>query len=70
MQHLITGLIVFAAIAFIVHSAWRTYRASKGGCGGGCSCGPKEPAQPKVISLEVSRVRKPRDGYPWGTSQG
>ena len=42
MDMIIVGTIVFAAIAFIAHRAWRTVaaaRKAKSGCGDDCGCG-------------------------------
>ncbi len=42
MDLIIVGTIVFAAIAFIAHRAWRTVvaaRKPKTGCGDDCGCG-------------------------------
>jgi len=66
-QYLLVGIVVLAAVAFLVRQSWRTWFGAKGGCGGGCSCPGKSAdaaagaAQPqsKLVSVDelTARIR-------------
>ncbi|HEV3259087.1 MAG TPA: hypothetical protein VG013_19600 [Gemmataceae bacterium] len=43
-QLILVALLVTAAACYLARAAWRTWTGSKSGCGGGCSCGPKQAA--------------------------
>jgi FeoB-associated Cys-rich membrane protein len=46
------GLVVFAAAAYVIRSALRTFFGSKSGCGSGCGkCGGAATAEPGRIAL-------------------
>jgi len=51
LQWFAVAVCLFFASAYIVCAAWRTWRARRGSCGGGCGCGTKtKPAEtPKLI---------------------
>ena len=40
-QLTVVGLVVIAAVLYLARAGWRTWRGAKGGCSGGCGCGPK-----------------------------
>jgi hypothetical protein len=46
--------VVAAAAAYLGRQAWRTWRASKTGCAGGCGCGTK--AAPAAKSDGVTLI--------------
>jgi hypothetical protein len=52
-QLLIVGLVVAAAGAYLLRSAWKTWAGKKTGCGSGCGrCVPAaEPEKPGRIRL-------------------
>ena len=37
-QWLVVGIIALAATLYLVRATWRTWFATKGSCGGSCSC--------------------------------
>jgi hypothetical protein len=43
-QFALVALAVAAAAAYLIRRAWRTWGASKGGCGGGCCAAGKAQA--------------------------
>jgi hypothetical protein len=48
MQLAVTYLIVGAAAALVLRSAWRTWTGKKAGCGTGCEkCGAPAPPEQK-----------------------
>jgi hypothetical protein len=62
-QLLIVGLLVVLAAAYLGRRAWRTWSASKGGCGGGCHCPDKNRTaakEPSVTLIPVEQLHRRR----------
>jgi hypothetical protein len=69
-QLILVITIVGAAAVYLARSTWRSWRASKSGCGGGCGCATKAADKPglngktTLISSEqlTARLRDPDRG--------
>jgi hypothetical protein len=61
-QWLIVGLIVLAAVFYLLRAAVRSWRRAKTGCGGGCGCS-KPVEQPSLIPSNDLTLRL-RSGRP------
>ena len=66
-QVLLVLAVVAAAAAYLGRQAWRTWRGSKTGCGGGCGCGTKTTAAAKpngvtLIPAEQLTLRRRSGG--------
>jgi len=58
-QLIAVGLVIVGAICYLGHQTWRSWRASKKGCGGGCGCHAKANTSVTLISTAqlTSRLR-------------
>jgi len=59
------GLVVVGAIWYLIRATWRSWQASKTGCGGGCGCRTKASTSVSVISVtevtaRLSSQKRPR----------
>ena len=54
--------ILAGAVTYLGRRAWRSWFARKGGCGGGCDCSAKPPAQANghvtLVAPEQLRLRR------------
>ncbi len=57
-QVLLVLAVVAAAACYLARQAYRTWRASKAGCGGGCGCGTKTTGakQPDVTLIPTEQL--------------
>jgi hypothetical protein len=55
-QWVIVGLIVLAAVAYLLRAVVRSWRGAKTGCGGGCGCG-KPAERTSLISSQDLTLR-------------
>jgi hypothetical protein len=63
LETIVVGVIVTAALGYLVRAAWRSWRGRKAGCGGGCACAAKNPVQgtadvPHLIPSESLTLRQ------------
>jgi len=63
-QLLAVALIVVAAFGYLARRAWRTWAGRKSGCGGGCSCGPKEPVNGQISLIPPEQLTLRRRSGP------
>jgi hypothetical protein len=66
VQYVIVVLLIAGAAAFLLWSAWRTWRSGGAAatCGGSCGCGKerKREQEPVIpLGLKIMSGRKPHD---------
>ncbi len=49
-QLILVALVIAGAIGYLARATWRTWRASRTGCGRGCGCSTKAPATTSLIN--------------------
>jgi len=65
LEYLVIGVVVLAAVAYLVRSFVMTARGRSGGCGAGCGCGSPLKREPNLgkrhdlISLKVDSTHTP-----------
>ena len=65
-QLAVVGLILAAALLYLVRAGWGSWKGARSGCGGGCGCKPKRGAQTegaipiRLISPERLTLRPKR----------
>jgi len=58
-QWLVVATCVALAAVYVVRAAWRIWRPTAGGCGGGCGCGTTATVEkPTIIPSEQLTLRK------------
>lgn len=67
-QLAIVAMLVGAAALYLAGSTWRTWRGTKGKCGGGCGCSRASSAasiteQPKFIPIETIKLKNARTPF-------
>jgi hypothetical protein len=60
-QWIIVGLLVSAAIVYLLRRTWRSWQTGKTGCGGGCGCAKPSEARSLISSDDLTlRLRSGR----------
>ncbi len=67
-QLAIVAMVIGAAALYLARSTWRTWRGTKGKCGGGCGCSKVPSAaptaeQPAFIPIETVKLKNGRTPF-------